>query len=333
MRHCLAVSIGMLAGSLCAFGSIDSGLLSLVPASAKIVAGFDVTNSRNSTFGQYLLAKSQAEDPHLQKLMQETGFDPRRDLQSLLFESGEPLASRRQSSFAILARGTFDEQRIQAHALAEGATARSYQGVQMMVNESKGDQTALAFLDTGVAVLADVATLQQIIQNRATPSVLDPALQSKINPMGGNNDIWFATLASGDFLAKRFHADSQGDTGDHGHAHAQSMPDQAKILQSMVQSSGGIRLGSSMQLTFDAVADSSQDATSLADVIHFLASMVQMQRQSDPRADLMASSLDSMTVQTAGNEVHFAMSIPEKSLEQLAELAPKAKPAPKPNIQ
>jgi hypothetical protein len=318
MRHLLFVPLALLAASVCAFGSIDSGLLGLVPSGSKVVGGFDVTTSRNSEFGRYLLAKSQMEDAHLQQLMAETGFDPRRDLQSLLFASGDPNTNSQQHSFAILARGTFDEQRIFAHAQAKGAVVQSYQGVQMMVNQAKNEQTGFAFLDTGVAAMADVATLQQIIQNRSTPSVLDPALQSKIDSIGSANDIWFATLTSSDFLAK----------------HLASENGNAKILQSVVQSSAGARLGPMIDVTFRAVTRSAQDANALADVIHFMASMVQMQRQNDQRAGLVASSLDTMTVRTAGNEVHFAMSMPEKNLEQLADLRPKGRlPGAKPNIQ
>jgi len=319
MRHFLLVPIALLAGSLCASGSIDSGLLGLVPAGAKAIGGFDVTNSRNSEFGQYLLTKSQADDPHLQKLMEATGFDPRRDLQSLLFESGDPRPGGHQHSFAILARGTFDERRIEAHAQAEGGVAQSFQGVRMIVTQSHGEEAALAFLDTGVAAYADVATLQQIILNRATPSTLDPALQSKIDLIGSKNDIWFAALMGGDFLANHFNHGPRGNDAGAG-----QLPEQAKVLQSVVQSSGGVRLGPTIEITFHAVTRSAQDATSLVDVVRFLASMVQMQRQSDARADLVASSLDSMTIRTDGNQVHFAMSMPEKNLEQLAELGPKA---------
>jgi hypothetical protein len=318
MRHLLFVPFALLAASFCASGSIDSGLLGLVPSGSKVVGGFDVTTSRNSEFGRYLLAKSQMEDPHLQQLMAETGFDPRRDLQSLLFAGGDPNLNSHQHSFAVLARGTFDEQRIIAHAQAKGAVIQSYQGVQMAVNQAKNEQTAFAFLDTGVAALADVATLQQIIQNRSTPSVLDPALQSKIDAAGSENDIWFATVTSSDFLAKHL-------TSENGNA---------KVLQSVVQSSGGAKLGPMIDVTFHAVTRSAQDANALADVIHFMASMVQMQRQNDPRAGLVASSLDTMTVRTQGEEVHFAMSMPEKNLEQLAELKPKGGFAvAKPNIQ
>ena len=55
-----------------------------------------------------------------------------------------------------------------------------------------------------------------------------------------------------------------------------------------------------------------------------MASMVQMQRQNDPGAAILANALDGMTLQNAGASVHFAVSMPEKSLEQLAEVGPLA---------
>ena len=63
---------------------------------------------RNSEFGQYLLSKAQNEDAHFQEMIDATGFDPRRDLQSVLFASGGDSATGKPATFAILARGNFD---------------------------------------------------------------------------------------------------------------------------------------------------------------------------------------------------------------------------------
>src|SRR6202043_2116696 len=99
---------------------------------------------------------------------------------------------------------------------------------------------------------------------------------------------------------------------------------QAKALQGVLQSSGGVKLGPTIETTFDAVTRSPQDASSLSDVIRFMASMVQMQRQNDPRANILASALDGMTLQNSGASVHLSISMPEKSLEELADAGPLA---------
>ena len=309
MRPLLFVSALALAGAVSALASVDTGLLALAPAGAKIIGSVDVTQARNSDFGQYLLAKAQSGDVHFQEMITETGFDPRRDLQNILFAASGPAAAGQTESFAILARGNFDQNKIKASATAKGgATILTYSGVDIVVHgKGAAGQTAIGFLDTGVAVMADMNTMKQIIDSRAAPSVLDADLQSRINSIGNANDVWFVSLVSGTgFL---------GEPNGPGGA-------QAKALQGVVQSSGGVKLGATIATTFDAVTRSDKDAQSLSDVIRFLASMVQMQRQSDPKVAILATALDGMTVQNTGAAVHLAVSMPEKSLEQLADSMP-----------
>jgi hypothetical protein len=309
MRHSVLIPALYLAGALSAVASVDAGLLSLVPAEAKTVGGLDVTRARSSEFGQYLLSKAQTEDRHFQEMVEQTGFDPRRDLQYLMFAANGQAAGK-PSSFAILARGNFDPDRMRLLATSKGATILNYHGLDLIVHsQEKGQRTAIGFPEVGVAVLADLDTLKEVIDNRAMPSTLDATLQSQISSVGGGNDAWYVSLTGVGFLAD--HIPSDG------------LP-QAKALQGVLQSSGGVRLGSTIETSFDAVTRSPQDAASFADVIRFLSSIVQMQRQNDPRAAILAGALDGMTLQSSGATVHFAVSLPEKSLEQLAEVGPQA---------
>ena len=92
----------------------------------------------------------------------------------------------------------------------------------------------------------------------------------------------------------------------------------ARVLDSIVRSSGGIRFGASPDLTFNAVTRSSQDATALADVLRFLASMAQTQRSNGGPAAGLASALDSMKLNNAGSSVQLSLHVPEAVLEQMA---------------
>lgn len=295
------------------FASADSGLLALVPADAKVVSSIDVMQARNSEFGQYLLNRSQDGNRDFAEFVQQTGFDPRRDLQSLVFESSSAGTQGTQSRFAILARGTFDADRIRATAKAKGAKVTTYQGIELLFPHGDRQETAVAFPDAGIAIVADVATMHRILENRAIPSRLDPVLQQQIDQVGVNNDAWFVSLTGASFLKSHVAGDDNGP------------PEQAaRALQSIVSSSGGVRFGNTVDLTIDAVARSPQDATSLEDVVRLLASMAQMQRQKDPRAAILAGALDNMKLAADDNRFHLAISIPEKSMEQLAELDPAA---------
>ncbi len=326
MRHIIK-SLLALAVSVPAFATVDSGLLALAPSGAKIISGVDVSRAKSSPFGQYMLNNISSENPDFQQMMQETGFDPRRDLQDFLFVGTGPGAARADSRFAVLVRGNFDQVRIKNALMAKGATVQAYQGVPVLLDAShysgsNHGQTAFAFPDVDIAAMGDLATVQQIIANRANPSALDPALQQLVSSAGADHDAWFASSVAGSFLADHLSREA-----------GQRVRPEA--LQSVSQSSGGISFGDVVQLSFDAVTRSAKDATSLADVVRFFTSMVQMQRQNDPRASIVASSFDNMTLRTDANNVHISMSIPEGSLEQLSDLKvhPQASRTVKPTKQ
>src|ERR1700761_1240408 len=113
-------------GSLPAHAAVDQTMLGLVPAETVLLTGIDASTARNSDFGQYLLSRVNSEDQNFQAFTQATGFDPRRDLQSVMFAGFGPRQTHGHSKFAILARGFFDTDRITAAALAKGSVSQDY---------------------------------------------------------------------------------------------------------------------------------------------------------------------------------------------------------------
>jgi hypothetical protein len=306
MNRILPVTILLAAGAFSAFASVDTGLIALVPSNATAVAGIDLQKSRSSQFGQFLLSKTQANDGNFEAFMTATGFDPRRDLENVVVATaGEP--GTKQHGFAVLARGTFDADKIRAAAVAKGATKSTYGGVELVENKDHDRTIAIAFPDTSVAVMADLTTMQQVIQNLSTPSTLSVDLTNRIDQVS-SNDAWFVSTTGGAMLGKELSAEA----GD-------QMAKQAQVLKSIRAVSGGVEFGSNVAVTIDATTRSDQDAVSLSDVIRFVASIVQVKRQDDPRAALLAASLDTMQLKSSGDTVHVSFSIPEKNLEQIAD--------------
>ena len=81
--------------SCAAFAGVDQGLLNLVPSGSKALSGVQVDKSKDSPFGQYLLNRMQDGDSGFENFVQSTGFDPRRDVQELLFAAtGDPTQMR-----------------------------------------------------------------------------------------------------------------------------------------------------------------------------------------------------------------------------------------------
>jgi hypothetical protein len=126
-----------------------------------------------------------------------------------------------------------------------------------------------------------------------------------INGADGN-DVWFASTLPPNTFAPE--VDPSGKAGPMGNA---------QVLRSVREASGGVKLGEIVQLTFDAVTRSPQDANALTDVVRFMTNMMQTKAQNDPRAAALAPALEQMKLESSGPNVHIALQMPEKTLEQL----------------
>jgi hypothetical protein len=293
---------GLLAAAACP--AADSSLLNLVMPDAKVVSGVQVEKTKASAFGQYVLSQMQSDDQGMQKFVEQTGFDPRRDLNEILISStGGPGKSRT----LVAGRGVFDRARILGVAKQAGAALANYHGVDVMQHKDGETTNGIAFLDGGVAVLGDLESVQAAIDRRQNGATPPSALIDKVNKASAENDAWFVTLGSpGDFL--------NGKIADPNLNGAM----QGNMLQSVQEASGGLRFGAvNVRLTAQVVARSEKDAVALADVVRFLAGMVQLNRDSDPNAGRAATLLDSMQLSAQANVMTLSLAIPEDQLEKL----------------
>src|SRR5450755_4653286 len=305
MRPTFAIVPFLLAGAIGALGSVDQGLLALVPADTQMVASIDVASAGSSEFGQHMLKHMNSNDKSMQDFMQQTGFDPRRDLQTILVASSNSNGQNKAPQVVMLARGTFDLSRIKASLLKMGARVDQFQGLDVFV--MKQDKHAIAFPETGVAAFGDHEdSVRGVIDRLSNPSTLDPKLVQRIQTVGSANDIWFASPSAPRLLTGAEGPQFQG----------------SEALKSILGASGGIQFGSLVKISIDAVARSPQDADSLASVVRFGVNMLQSQGQNDPHAAALASSLSGMDIHVNGSNVHLSLSVTEDSLEQLAQTAP-----------
>jgi hypothetical protein len=308
MRCFSFLVLGLLTATSTVFAEIDHGLLNLVPPGTQMLAGFQIDQGKTSALGQYLLARAGTQGPQFQKLMDATGFDPRRDLQEVLVATPGPASSGRQN-VVVLARGTFDIAHMKQAVVAQGGHIENYQGFDLLMGKGN-DNAGVAFLDSTLAVAGNRELVKTVIANRNVPSTLDEQLTQKADNVSRENQAWFASLVPGTALPHRL-------------APGQNEKINTAAIQSILQSSGGIRLGSeSVQLAFDAVTRSEKDAQALCDVVRFFASMVQMQRTNEGPAALLAPSLDQMQLTATGDSMHLAFSVPEKVVEQILNQAP-----------
>src|SRR3982751_356352 len=181
----------LLSAAASSFAAVDNALLALVPQHSQFVIGINVASSRSSDLGQFLSTRFDSQFKGMEQLTAETGFDPRRDLQSILFAGVSPGAGKRGVSGLVLARGTFDLSRIRSAALAKGAAVQTFSGVDLYLQAPGRGKNAFALLDTDVFATGSLTELQQAVANRSTPARLDPQLQQLITKAGTDNELWF----------------------------------------------------------------------------------------------------------------------------------------------
>jgi len=274
-----------------------------------------------------VLSHVQENSTRLQALIDQTGFDPRNDVREVLCASN---GDQPQPSFLVLARGAFDPAKIEAAALAKGAIVQSYMGFDMILGNDANHPSGVAFLDNTLAVAADLSTLQYAIAHRTdasggVPPKVSAALLASISTASAGNDAWFVSLVPG----ANFFPNAAVNLAQGAGSQTSAQNLQGATLQSIQQATGGVHFGDQIAVSFQALTRSDKDASSLADVVRFLASMVQMQRQNNPRAAILATALDSMNLQTSGSTMTLGLSIAEKDFETLAQNLPKMQAPPK----
>lgn len=297
--------------SASAMAAVDPALLALVMPDARILTGIQVDQSKTSKFGQFVLSQI-TDNADLQKFASESGFDPRRDLREIVVAA----TGIDGKGALVIGRGSFQKDRILSAAKVGGGVASTYKGVEMVSASSENTLSTIAFLDSSTALVGDATSVKAAIDRRISGAAgLSAALAAKARETGSQADAWFVTLAPlAEFLG--------GKMGDANLGGAM----QGNLLEKVKQASGGVKFGATeVGIGFEAVTPTDKDASALADVLRFLASMLQSnQGSSDPKASKAASLVDKLKLTTQANVMKLSLSIPEADMERMFLSAPKA---------
>jgi hypothetical protein len=307
----------VLALQVTAFAAVDPGLLRLVMPDAKVIAGLQVRQTKNSVFGQYVLSHMQIEDAAFKKFIAQTGFDPRRDVTEILMASNWE-QSTPESRWLVAARGSFNLPQITAAAKANGGAITDFQGVGILTyaeepkpQETKPQETkpeagsGIAFFDSSSAVMGDLASVKAAIQRKQSAAAPTGDLLGKVRDLSVKNDFWFVTTVPiSEFAGAMPNPNLSGAMkGD--------------LLAAIHQASGGIRFGETVTISGEAVTRSDKDAQALVDVFKFLAGLIQLNSENNKVAGQVSTLLDTMDLKTSGNVMTMSMAIPEQQLEHL----------------
>jgi hypothetical protein len=286
----------------------DPGLLALVMPDAKVIAGINVDQAKATPFGIYVLGQIAPQNQAIQELATLLNFDPRRDVSELL------VASTAAAGHAglVVARGVFDPATIAAAALAAGAKSETYNGINIL--EDPKQANGVAFLDSTLVVVGDVANVKAAMDRKNSPSVLQGALLSQVTQWSQTEDAWVVSTVPPSSLKLAPGAPQVPGLSGQG------------AFSTIQQVAGGVKFGATVALTAQAQTDTAANATVMAGALQFLANLAQAQSTQNPQAGAL---LKSLTVTAQGVDVNIALSLPADQFEQLAKPAARARAAKK----
>jgi hypothetical protein len=309
-----SAGVGMLAPA--AVAGVDPALLALAPPDAKMLIGVQVSQTQASPFGQYLLSQdlfSAAQlDRSTNQILTAAGFDPLRDLREILAASGDGLSG------LLLGRGTFQPTKVSKAAVSAGAASSKYRGVELLTlsgTDKNKIAGSIAFLDASTLAAGDTSAVKAVIDRHAAGTVFAGPLADRARQISSANDAWLASVTP----PAAFTGGPTG--GTRGAAQNSQFGAVQNLLQSAVQLSAGLKFAATqVTLSAEILTRSAQDAQSMADILKFLAGMLQQANagpNASPNGSKMPSLADAAKIYVSGSVMHLILSVPEQQVEQL----------------
>jgi len=184
LRHvCLALLLlGALCGTSCRRDAVkgvyfDPAFAPLIPPDATMLAGVRLEKIRATP----LYKKYQDLIPLrlLDQFKEETGLDPQRDI-------WEMVIARTPSDIMVFARGHFTVGELEPKLDPLGKNRVPYKGYTLVGNE----QSAVTFLNPGVAAAGRLASLKAMIDRRNNPAAFPAALAARITTIPVDAQLW-----------------------------------------------------------------------------------------------------------------------------------------------
>jgi len=277
----------------------DPSLVALVPADPGLVAGVNVDKAKTSAFGQRVLAQMNANDAGLLELIQQTGFDPRKDVHEILLVTDGKQTDRN----LVLVRGTFDISKIAAAVRQKGAVEAQYKGVVLFTPEKGKQDGTVALVDSSLVMAGNDVMVKAAIDRRVQSGpAISQALQQRIAKWS-LSDAWF--LSTKPLSALGVNSNGKNQVVPAGLA-----------VESIVAASAGVNLSKDVAISGEAQARSAQDAQALADLVRMVVTMARLQVGGKPEAQNALKVLDTLQVSVAGVNTTLSLTIPEELLNQ-----------------
>jgi len=288
--------------------------LQYVPADAAVVAYANVREVMGSEFRE----RFRKMEPHSQERDEfeaKTGLDVERDIDSvvaaLMAESNGAIDSDNpEKSALILARGRFDQTRLEALAREHGGQAEDYQGTKLLTHlgdEKEGHgRMAMGFIEPNLLALGSAVAVKRAIDaNRGGHTIVsNTAVMQQVTALEGNN-AW--AVGRFDAIAK----------GARLPAEIQSQVPAVTWFSAAGHVNGGV------SGIVRAEARDEAAAQNLHDMLRGFLALAKMQSGSEPA---LKQLVDSLQLTGDGKTITVQFSLPTEAFEALEQMG---KPRPR----
>jgi len=297
---------------LAAFSALaaDTALLNMIMADARFVAGIDIDRAKASPLGKKFMEELDKKDSDIGKMVAATGFDPRRDLREVVMASND--LNSKKGPGLVLMRGAFDASKIKAVINVTGAgKIENFNGVEMFSAPNQDNMSA-AIVDPSLVVFGSSDTVKAAVQRKgAATAAMSAETFAQIRALSQSNDIWIVSTMPIAEMTKAIPSSGAPSTGGMG-----GMMN-GDVFKGIQQAAFGVRfMAEAIELTAETVSQNEKDATAMADVIRFVSTMVQMNRDK-PEMKGIATALDRMKLTTDARTTRLQIALPMNDMEKM----------------
>jgi hypothetical protein len=287
---------------------------SYIPADVTAVAFADVRGIMDSEFSQRIRERMPTGEEK-NRLLEETGIDIERDIDSVL----AGLSGSDARGGVVVMRGRFDQSRIEALAVRNGARPEQYGGRGLLVGLSSpeapgavqaaaADHTpTIAFLDDGLLALGDVDAVRKSIDAAAAGNDVGSSAEMMrfISSVQGSGNAWFVGRA----------------------ARMTSQPQMPDVVRSHAEAiewlSVSANIGSDVRALVRAETRDDESAQQLRTVVAGAVAAARMFGESDKN---LSAALSSVQTSGSGRNVELSFQLPPSMLDMVGQHLPGTTP-------
>jgi hypothetical protein len=277
--------------------------LQYVPADAAVVAFANVRQIMDSEFRERF-RQFEPDTRERDEFESKTGVNIDSDINSVVaaFTPSATPSTSPQSGMLILARGRFEQSRLEALALEHGGRVEDYHGKRLLShrNESGLSEMAIGFLEADLIALGGYEAIKKSIDANGGRNIVstNSELMRQIGELDASN-AW--AVGRFDALANSGHVPSELQ------AH----------LPAIEWFSAATHINGGVSGVFKAEARDEESAKNMRDVLNGFLALAKMQSSAHPELKTMVESLQ---LSGEGKNVAVSFTLPSELFEALAQL-------------